>query len=122
MDRPAAYGAAALLRCPAVAAPGEAGLHPADRCHSLGSLFLPPAALPSLPGIEPVRILLRGILSYLTNSEDNALCARIKAYKNSNFSAQLRKLFRYCRKMFKIRKNRHALKNPNLAVFFAQRR
>jgi hypothetical protein len=31
-------------------------------------------------------------------------------------------LFRYCRKMFKIRKNRHALKNPNLAVFFAQRR
>jgi len=55
-------------------------------------------------------------------SEDNALCTRIKAYKNPNFSAQSRKLFRCRRKMFKIRKNRHALKNPNLAVFFAQRR
>ena len=57
--------AAVLLRCPAAAAPGEAGLHLADRCHSLGSLLPPPAALPSFPGIEPVRILRPGILSPL---------------------------------------------------------
>ncbi len=37
----------------------------ADRCHLLRSLHPPQAALPSLPGIEPVRILLRGILSPL---------------------------------------------------------
>ena len=36
-----------------------------DRCHSLPSLHPPPAALGSLPGIEPVRMLLRGILSPL---------------------------------------------------------
>ena len=29
-----------------------------DRCHSLGSLHLPPAVLPSLPGLSPtVRVL-----------------------------------------------------------------
>ena len=38
-----------LLRCPAVTSPGEAGLCPADRCHSLGSLTPPPAAVASLP-------------------------------------------------------------------------
>ena len=43
-------------RCP-VAVPGvrladgAAALH-TDRCHSLGSLHLPPAALPSLPQLE----------------------------------------------------------------------
>jgi len=43
-------------RCP-VAVPGvrladgAAALH-TDRCHSLGSLYLPPAALPSLPGLD----------------------------------------------------------------------
>ena len=38
-----------LLRCPADAAPDKAGLHHADRCHSLGSLDPPQAALASLP-------------------------------------------------------------------------
>ena len=38
-----------LLRCPAAAAPDKAGLRLADRCHSLRSLYPPPAALPSLP-------------------------------------------------------------------------
>ena len=38
-----------LLRCPAKTAPNEAGLFSADRCHSLGSLLPPLAALPSLP-------------------------------------------------------------------------
>ena len=43
----------ALLRCPAGAASVEAVLRLADRCHSLGSLLPPPAALPSLPSGNP---------------------------------------------------------------------
>ena len=53
------FETALLLRCPADAAPDKAGLHPADRCHSLGSLFPPPAAVASLPKFElasPVQI------------------------------------------------------------------
>lgn len=38
-----------LLRCPTGASPDGAGLLLADRCHSLTSLDLPPAALSSLP-------------------------------------------------------------------------
>ncbi len=58
-----------LFRCP-VAVPGsfvafEKPSSPADRCHSRPSLAPPLAALGLLPGIEPVRILLRGILSPL---------------------------------------------------------
>ena len=41
------------MRCPAAATHGEACLHLADRCHSLGSLHLLPAALPSLLGLSP---------------------------------------------------------------------
>jgi len=46
---PAALGLVILLRCPAVAAPDEAGLHLADRCHSLASFLPPQAAVGSLP-------------------------------------------------------------------------
>ena len=38
-----------LLRYPAKTLPDEAGSFFADRCHSLWSLHLPQAALPSLP-------------------------------------------------------------------------
>ena len=46
-------GAGILLRYPAKTSPDKAGLFSADRCHSLGSLLPPPAALPSFPGISP---------------------------------------------------------------------
>ena len=85
------FGAGIRLRCPAKSSPDKSGSLSADRCHSFGSLLPPPAALPSFPGIspsvrfgstkkddpkgssflvpatgiEPVRILLRGILSPL---------------------------------------------------------
>ena len=42
-------GSCSLLRCPAGISPNEVGLSLADRCHSLSSLNLPPAALASLP-------------------------------------------------------------------------
>ena len=50
-----------LLRCPAEATPGEAGLLLADRCHSLRSLLPPPAALPSLPQ----RATLVGLITWV---------------------------------------------------------
>jgi hypothetical protein len=43
------WDACFLLRYPANATPDEAGEHSADRCHSLGSLAPPQAALASLP-------------------------------------------------------------------------
>jgi len=53
------------LRYPASSLPTERLRHlPTAATHS-GRLTPPPAALPSFPGIEPVRILLRGILSPL---------------------------------------------------------
>jgi hypothetical protein len=50
-----------LLRYPAVAAPDGADLRLADRCHSLASLYLPPAALGSLP-LRHVILLIKKAL------------------------------------------------------------
>ena len=38
---------------PCIFGGGQSRLENTDRCHSLGSLPLPPAALPSLPGLSP---------------------------------------------------------------------
>ena len=53
-----------LLRCPAEAAPGEAGLLLADRCHSLAFLLPPPAAVGSLPQ----RATLVGLITRVTGA------------------------------------------------------
>ena len=48
--------------------------------------------------------LTLGILSYLTHSEDNGLCFRIKEYKNSIFSALSWKMFQYLQKIVQNQK------------------
>jgi len=58
-----------LLRCPAGSAPDKAGLPLADRCHSLSSLYLPQAALASLPQTRPVT-LLRQLKKKYCHSEE----------------------------------------------------
>jgi len=50
-----------LLRCPTNVLGFKKPSSLVDRCHSLASLHLPPAALGSLPRISPVRILRPGI-------------------------------------------------------------
>ena len=47
------FGAVVLLRCSANVLGDGAPSSLADRCHSLGLLPLPPAALPSLPRLSP---------------------------------------------------------------------
>ena len=61
--RSAARGAGVRLRCPKF--PARFRSRNFDRCPSLGSLHPPPAALPSLPRLSPVRCRQRWILSPL---------------------------------------------------------
>ena len=65
---PSFFGTGVLLGSPANVLADGAAASLADPCHSLGSLYLPPAALPSLPGLSPaVRVRFQQRINPIVN-------------------------------------------------------